>query len=139
MRLAASHLRIAALVLVAAALATTSAAYALGGAGAAAPAPTAKQTEAAKKLYRKYCGQCHALRDARAVGFGSDKGLGVDGGPSFNTLRVPFYLSVVLVAQRSAGHEHLPKKLTFAQIKRVAEYVARVTKDHPVQALPVDG
>ena len=58
----------------------------------AAPAAPSK-LEIGKKVYRKYCGQCHALNEALAAGFGSDKGLGTDGGPSFNNLKVPYNLS----------------------------------------------
>ncbi len=37
--------------------------------------------EAGKKIYRQFCGQCHALKEARAVGFGSANkhGVGEDG------------------------------------------------------------
>jgi mono/diheme cytochrome c family protein len=130
--------RIVLILTVSAALASVTAGFALGGSRADPPA-TAAELEKGKKLYRKYCGQCHALREARAVGFGSEKGLGSDGGPSFNNLRVPYYLSVLLVTQRSAGHEKLARKLKWHEVKKVSAFVARATRDHPILALPIDG
>jgi mono/diheme cytochrome c family protein len=91
-----------------------------------------------KQLYRKYCGQCHALSAALAAGFGSDKGLGQDGGPSFNRLRVPFNLSVVAVTTPFAGHERVNSKLTWGEVNQVANYVATVTKTHTALAQPID-
>ena len=46
-----------------------------------------------RQLYRKFCGQCHALTAANAVGFGSNNknGYGELGGPSFNERRVGFF------------------------------------------------
>ena len=59
-----------------------------------------------RDLYRKFCGQCHSLAAARAVGFGSNKGtLGKLGGPSFNELKVPYAISVRHVTQPTGGHE----------------------------------
>jgi mono/diheme cytochrome c family protein len=130
--------RIVALLVLAAALGAWPAAHALG-AREAAPSAAAAKREAAKKLYRKYCGQCHALREARAAGSGSGKGLGEDGGPNFNNLRVPFMLSVQLLTQRSAGHERIAHKLTWKQVKQVAEFVADATKQHAVVAHATDG
>ena len=91
-----------------------------------------------KQLYRKYCGQCHALAAALAAGFGSDKGLGENGGPSFNRLRVPFNLSVVAVTTPFAGHEAVLSKLTWSEVKQVARFVAVTTKSHPALAQPID-
>jgi hypothetical protein len=91
-----------------------------------------------KQLYRKYCGQCHALTAALAAGFGSDKGLGLDGGPSFNRLRVPFNLSVVAVTTPFAGHERVDSKLTWGEVNQVAKYIDVVTKEHPALAQPID-
>jgi len=91
-----------------------------------------------KQLYRKYCGQCHALAAALAAGFGSDKGLGLNGGPSFNNLRVPFNLSIVAVTTPFAGHEVVFSKLTWNEVNQVAKYVAVVTKNHPALAQPID-
>ena len=92
-----------------------------------------------KQLYRKYCGQCHALEEANAVGFGSNRGLGKEGGPSFNNLRVPYSLSVTLLMQASNGHERIVHKLKFAQIRDVATFLAAATKTHSHLALPTDG
>jgi len=91
-----------------------------------------------KQLYRKYCGQCHALAAALAAGFGSDKGLGENGGPSFNRLRVPFNLSVVAVTTPFAGHELVLSKLTWSEVNQVARFVAVTTKSHPALAQPID-
>ena len=104
----------------------------------AAP-PSAAQTAAGKKVYRKYCGQCHALKEALAAGFGSDKGLGQDGGPSFNDLRVPYNLSIIAVTEIFGGHELVVKKMTWAQLNQVASFVAAATKNHPYLARQSDG
>ena len=92
-----------------------------------------------KQLYRKYCGQCHALNAALAAGFGSNNGLGTNGGPSFDNLRVPFSLSVLAVKQPFIGHEVLIRKMTWAQVTAVAAFIANVTKHHPVLAQFTDG
>ena len=76
--------------------------------------------ELGKQLYRKYCGQCHALQAALAAGFGSDKGLGQDGGPSFNNLKVPFNLSIVAVTEQFGGHELVVKRMTWTQLNQVS-------------------
>jgi mono/diheme cytochrome c family protein len=101
--------------------------------------PSATRPAQGKKLYRKYCGQCHALDAALAAGFGSNNGLGTNGGPSFNNLRVPFSLSVLAVKQPFIGHEVLIRKMTWAQVTEVAAFVANVTKHHPVLAQFTDG
>jgi mono/diheme cytochrome c family protein len=92
-----------------------------------------------KRLYRRWCGQCHALTQALAAGFGSNTGLGQDGGPSFDPLRVPFNLSVVAVTTPFAGHEIVFKKMTWTEVNQVAKYVETVTKHHPGLAQPIDG
>jgi len=92
-----------------------------------------------KALFRKYCGQCHALLAALAVGSGGDKSLGIDGGPSFNDLRVPFTLSVVAVNETFAGHELVQKKITPSEIDAVAKFIATATKSHPYLARASDG
>ena len=121
------------------ALTSASAAYGLlaGRNGDPVAPPTKQQT--GKQLYRKYCGQCHALVQALAAGFGSNNGLGQDGGPSFDTLRVPFNLSVVAVTTPWAGHEVVNSKMTWTEVKQVANYVQIVTKDHRGLAQPIDG
>ena len=66
---------------------------------------------------------------ARAVGFGSNGGLGKDGGPSFNLLRVPFSLSMSLMTQASNGHERVIHKLKWAEIRDVARFIDTATKN----------
>jgi mono/diheme cytochrome c family protein len=92
-----------------------------------------------KQLYRKYCGQCHALSQALAAGFGSDKGLGTDGGPSFNNLRVPYNLSIVAVTEQFGGHELVVRRMTWQQIYDVSAFVQQATKQHPYVARVSDG
>src|SRR5689334_20840066 len=52
------------------------------GRAATAGQPSAAVLDTGMKAYRQFCGQCHALKEARAVGFGSakQKGVGQDGG-----------------------------------------------------------
>ena len=104
----------------------------------ASPAAPSK-LEIGKKVYRKYCGQCHALNEALAAGFGSDKGLGTDGGPSFNNLKVPYNLSIVAVTEIFGGHELVVKKMTWEQLNQVAAFVATATKSHLYLARQSDG
>ena len=94
-----------------------------------------------RQLYRKFCGQCHALSAANAAGFGSNTkgGFGDLGGPSFNELRVPYAFSVTAVVEPTGGHEVLKKKITAKQLHAVAAYIARVTRNHPVPAFPTSG
>jgi mono/diheme cytochrome c family protein len=92
-----------------------------------------------KQLYRKYCGQCHALSQALAAGFGSDKGLGTDGGPSFNNLKVPYNLSIVAVTEQFGGHELVVKRMTWDQLRQVSSFVAVATKTNPYLARISDG
>jgi mono/diheme cytochrome c family protein len=129
------------LTLAAAAVAALTFASLPAALGSAAHARTADamSLQQGKSLYRKYCGQCHALRAALAAGFGSNNGLGTDGGPSFDGLRVPFNLSVLAVTQPFIGHERLVHKMTWAEVKVVARYVETVTRHHPVLAQPIDG
>ena len=134
-----SSVRIVVLLAVSATLASASAASALTSGPAAEPAVASAQLGAGKRLYRKYCGQCHALKTALAAGFGTENGLGTNGGPSFDNLRVPFNLSVVAVTSPFIGHEVLVRKMKWNQVRQVATYVATVTKSHPVPALPTDG
>jgi hypothetical protein len=95
--------------------------------------------EVGKQLYRKYCGQCHALAQALAAGFGSDKGLGTDGGPSFNNLRVPYNLSIVAVTEQFGGHELVVKRMTWTQLNQVSSFVQVATKTNPYLARISDG
>ena len=131
--------RLKAVVLAATVLATLSAGGAFASTSARTIDPSATKLAQGRQLYRKYCGQCHALNAALAVGFGSNNGLGTDGGPSFNNLRVPFSLSVLAVKQPFIGHEVLVRKMTWAQIMKVATFVANATKHHAVLALFTDG
>jgi len=94
-----------------------------------------------RQLYRKFCGQCHALSAANAAGFGSDNshGLGELGGPSFNELRVPYSFSVTAVVEPTGGHEVVKKRITAKQLRAVATYIEKVTRKHPVPAFPTSG
>jgi mono/diheme cytochrome c family protein len=127
------------LLVAACALACASVAYAFAGARAAGPTGTATKLENGKRLYRKYCGQCHVLTVALAAGFGSDNGLGTDGGPSFDNLRVPFRLSILAVSQPFIGHERIAHKMTWDELKEVSTFVQTATKHHKVLAQDVDG
>ena len=112
-----------------------------GSAGStAAPAKaTGYNLDLGKQLYRKYCGQCHALTQALAAGFGSDKGLGQDGGPSFNNLKVPYNLSIVAVTEQFGGHELVVKRMTWDQLNTVSAFVAAATNKNPYLARVSDG
>jgi len=94
-----------------------------------------------RQLYRKFCGQCHALAPAHAAGFGSAKkgGLGDLGGPSFNQLNVPYKFSISAVTEPSGGHELVKKRITTRELHQVAQYIAKTTSHHPVPAFPTDG
>ena len=123
-------------VLAAVAIGCAIAANGKKGQGAAA-VPT--KLELGKQLYRKFCGQCHALQAALAAGFGSDKGLGQDGGPSFNNLKVPYNLSIVAVTEQFGGHELVVKRMTWDQLNQTAAFVALATKHNPYLARISDG
>jgi mono/diheme cytochrome c family protein len=97
------------------------------------------QLAVGKQLYRKYCGQCHALSQALAAGFGSDKGLGTDGGPNFNDLRVPYNLSIVAVTEQFGGHELVVPRMTWDQLGQVSKFLAIATKQNPYLARISDG
>jgi mono/diheme cytochrome c family protein len=97
--------------------------------------------EPAKKLYRKFCGQCHELREARSVGIGSAKkqGPGELGGPSFDPLRIPAHLSRLAVLGTWDGHYKIMTQMTWKQITDVAKFVEVATRDHKYLAkLPSD-
>jgi len=132
-------LRLKAVVAVAATIATLCAGGALASISVRHTAPATTKLERGRQLYRKYCGQCHDLNAALAAGFGSNNGLGTDGGPSFNNLRVPFSLSVLAVKQPFIGHEVLIRKMTWTQVTEVAAFVAKVTRHHAVVAQFTDG
>ena len=109
------------------------------GSGSSGQAAVPNKLELGKQLYRKYCGQCHALQAALAAGFGSDKGLGQDGGPSFNNLKVPYNLSIVAVTEQFGGHELVVKRMTWTQLNQVSAFVATATKTNPYLARISDG
>jgi mono/diheme cytochrome c family protein len=122
------------------ALAAVPAVYAFGAtspnATSTSPASTAS---VGKTLYRQFCGQCHALAQALAAGFGSDNGLGQYGGPSFNDLRVPYDLSIVAVTEQFGGHELVVERMTWQQLDEVAAFIATATKGNPYLARVSDG
>ena len=136
-----ARLRLAVLLPIAAVLAavTVGCALAAGGGGSSGKAAVPNNLELGKQLYRKYCGQCHALQAALAAGFGSDKGLGQDGGPSFNNLKVPYNLSIVAVTEQFGGHELVVKRMTWTQLNQVSAFVATATKNNPYLARISDG
>jgi hypothetical protein len=103
--------------------------------------PSAEVLEIGKKAYRQFCGQCHALKEARAVGFGSAKktGVGEDGGPSFNQLKVSYQMCLASVTMLFGGHEKVIRKMTWQQIKDVSKFVQFATRDHPIVAKFSDG
>jgi mono/diheme cytochrome c family protein len=109
----------------------------------ASPSATAAHADVltGRQLYRKFCGQCHALAKALAAGFGSNnpKGLGQLGGPSFNELRVPYAFSVQAVTEPTGGHELLQHKINSKQLHLVARWLANATRNNPVPAYPTDG
>jgi mono/diheme cytochrome c family protein len=122
-------------------LSCTAAVLALGSSGSlGATKPPVAQPNQGKVLYRKYCGQCHALAKALAAGFGNNsKGIAANGGPSFNNMRIPFALSVSVVEEPTGGHETVKPKIAFKQLKTVATYLAQTTLHNPLPALPTDG
>ncbi len=106
---------------------------------AAATTPiTSASLIAGKKDYRQFCGKCHALDAALAAGFGGT-GLGQDGGPSFNNLRVSANLSIIAVTEQFGGHETVVKKMSWQQIHDVANYVQVATKQNIYPAHVWDG
>ena len=114
-------------------------ALAANGANGKGASATPTNLELGKQLYRKFCGQCHALQAALAAGFGSDKGLGQDGGPSFNNLKVPYNLSIVAVTEQFGGHELVVTRMTWTQLDEVAAFLAKATKTNPYTARVSDG
>jgi mono/diheme cytochrome c family protein len=94
---------------------------------------------AGKRAYRTYCGQCHALAEALAAGFGAENKFGQDGGPSFNELKVSASLCVSAITELFGGHEIVLKKMNWTQIHDVSAFVEKATKKHPVVAKLTDG
>jgi mono/diheme cytochrome c family protein len=106
---------------------------------AAATAP--KHLNGGRTLYKKFCGQCHALKEAKAVGLGEadKKGLGELGGPSFNPLRVTALQCKLAITGVWDGHAKVMTRMTHAQINLVSKWVEAVTRDHPFKAtMPSD-
>jgi mono/diheme cytochrome c family protein len=94
---------------------------------------------AGKRAYRTYCGQCHALAEALAAGFGAENKFGQDGGPSFNELKVSASLCISAITELFGGHEIVLKKMNWTQIHDVAAFVEVATKKHPIVAKLTDG
>ena len=106
-----------------------------------AEAQTPARMEPGKKLYRKYCGQCHALKEARAVGAGAGAklGPGEEGGPSFNELKVTALQCKLAVTGVWDGHAKIMTLMTHREIHLVSEYTQAATRDHKYKAmLPSD-
>ncbi len=97
--------------------------------------------ESGKKIYRQFCGQCHALKEARAVGFGSAKhqGVGEDGGPSLDPLKVSYAMCLASVTMLFGGHEKVVRKMTWKQVKDVSWFVQYATRHHKIVAKYSDG
>lgn len=135
------RVRLCVLSAFAACLTAVPVAYALAGPSTSPSAtiPTSSSELAAgKKLYRQYCGQCHSLEQALAAGFGTTNGLGQNGGPSFNTLRVSFNLAIEAITMVLPGHEIVNKRLSWTQLTEIAAFVANATKDNPYAARITD-
>ena len=112
----------------------------LGRSPAGAAVSPAKITFDGKALYRTYCGKCHALTAALAAGFGSSGGgLGEEGGPSFDELRIPVSYTITAITEPTGGHERVRTRLSSRQLAAVASWLARTTSRHPLPALPTDG
>jgi mono/diheme cytochrome c family protein len=113
-----------------------------GSSATASPTvPTTKNASAVGRvIYRRYCGQCHALAQALSAGFGNNtKGIGRNGGPSFNDLRVPYAASVTAVTEPTGGHEDVRTTIAPKQLIEVAAYIARTTINNPIPAWSTDG
>ena len=108
-------------------------------------AKTPPSLDGGKKLYKKFCGQCHALKEARAVGIGigatgkTQKGETDVAGPSFDPLRVTAHQTKLAIMGVWDGHAKVMTLMTHADIDLVARYVQAATKDHKYKAtLPSD-
>ena len=113
--------------------------FAIPAARSAESQPAASQLAIGKHLYRQYCGQCHALSQALSAGFGNSDGLGQNGGPSFNDLRIPYTYSIDAVSEPTGGHELVRRRISMTQLSEVATYIAKTTARNPIPALPTDG
>jgi mono/diheme cytochrome c family protein len=117
------------------------AAYGLATGPASTSAQTPARLDGGKKLYRQFCGQCHALKEARAVGAGSAQKnkYGEEGGPSFNELKVTAHQSLLAIVGVWDGHSRVMTLMTRSEINLVSRYVEAATRDHKYKAtLPSD-
>jgi mono/diheme cytochrome c family protein len=127
-------------VLAAVVLASAAGVWAAGGSnGVTAKSGVQGNVVAGKRAYRTYCGQCHALAEALAAGFGAENKFGQDGGPSFNELKVSASLCISAITELFGGHEIVLKKMNWTQIHDVAAFVEVATKKHPLVAKLTDG
>jgi hypothetical protein len=111
-------------------------AWAVQGTSVAADPVKAKaqaKDAAGRKLYRKWCGQCHVFKPARAVGFGQDKP-NADPGPSFDYLRVPWGLSVNAIVLAIGGHETLYLEMSWQELYDVSKWLDTKTKHNKILA-----
>jgi hypothetical protein len=105
----------------------------------ASAAATKYDVVAGKRGYRTYCGQCHALREALAAGFGADNKFGQDGGPAFDQLKVSYAICVSAITELFSGHEIVLRKMSWDEIHNVSAFVELATKKHPIVAKLTDG
>ena len=130
-------------MLAGAVLASAAGVWASGGTGGSGTATATSGVQgnivAGKRAYRTYCGQCHALAEALAAGFGAENKFGQDGGPSFNELKVSASLCISAITELFGGHEIVLKKMNWTQIHDVAAFVEVATKKHPLVAKLTDG
>jgi hypothetical protein len=73
-----------------------------------------------RKLYREFCGHCHALKAARAAGFGQPT---TEPGPDFNDVRVTYRRSINAIVESIAGHETISTEMTWQELRDVSKYV----------------
>jgi mono/diheme cytochrome c family protein len=137
--LTARH-RVFALALTVCTVLVVAASASLATANPTVPTTRTSATVVGRQLYRRYCGQCHALAKALAAGFGNDTtGIGRNGGPSFNDLRVSYAASVTAVTEPTGGHEMIRTLIPPKQLTELATYIARTTSGNPIPALSTDG
>jgi mono/diheme cytochrome c family protein len=140
-----SQLRLGVSLLMIAALTGVAAVCALGASASRATTEAGLSSRVAlgKALYRTYCGQCHALTAADVAGFGSDNGLGPNGGPGFNNLEVPYTLAIVAVTELGGargqeigrrGHRIALDHMTWQELSETANFLAAATATNPHSA-----
>jgi len=110
-----------------------------GGSGSSSSGAVVGNAVQGKSDYRTFCGQCHALREALAAGFGGENKFGQDGGPSFDNLKVSASLCISAVTELFGGHEIVLRKMNWTQIHDVAAFVQAATQKHPIVAKLTDG